>query len=118
MGKCHIKIRLTPVFSKYGNHKREFSELANDANNSFEIREIRPFAKFAFQARHKRYYSSSYFEKAISADPGFSNAILFYDVWMECKVPTLTYRMDKNHEAIQVGRVCNPLFYTPQGASG
>ena len=29
---------------------------------------------------------------------GFSNAILFYDDWMECKVPTLTYHMDKNHE--------------------
>ena len=36
------------VFSKYETHKREFSELANNANNSFEIR---PFEKFAFQAR-------------------------------------------------------------------
>jgi len=23
---------------------------------------------------------------------------IFYDVWMECKVPTLTYSKDKNHE--------------------
>ena len=31
---------------------------------------------------------------------------IFYDDWMECKVPTLTYRMDKNHEAIQFATRC------------
>ena len=24
---------------------------------------------------------------------------IFYDVWIECKVPTLTYHRDKNHES-------------------